>query len=349
MNDLNVYGEKIRNMLLELGIYNKSDDYSPDIKYNKTFHANGYPITGLYKFLGYYDRDNNIANFPSISFTTNFSSCDVTCRVLRSGNDRIIFNGKNNEKYYKRAEKALSFLRKKYRIDAAFEFNIRINRRYRDAKGLGESAAVASATARAVAAAVFGMDAAKDRGFVSYLARHVSGSGTRSAAGNLSMWLSYPGIDDLSSIGFEIRKDDLFHFYAIPMRSRIETLNAHDYASSSIFYNAWVKSKFFDIIDIIENKFNTRMMLEYSMKDMYRLQALLISSGYIIYEKHYLDIIRKLRSSLNNYKNVYFTSDTGTSIVVMSTSMNELSRFVNDLDLDGISGNFPEKIIIEEL
>ncbi len=349
LNDFQAYGNKIRDMLFDLGIYNETRDYPPDIKYNKTFHATGYPITGLYKFLGYYDKNNNIANFPSISFTTDFSMCDVTCRVLRSGNDKIIFNGKSNEKYNARAEKALSFIRNKYKIDAAFEFNIKMKRKYNGGTGRGESAAVASATARALAAAVFGMEASMDKNFVSYLARHVSGSGTRSAAGNVSIWLSYPGIEDLSSTGFEIKIDKLFYFYAIPMRSRIETINAHEYASSSIFYNSWMESKFNDIIDIIQKRFDVKSMLDYSMKDMYRLQALLVSSGYILYDNRYINLIRKLQSNIDKYNDVYFTSDTGTSIVIMSTSMDELSRFINDLDLDGIPGHFPESIVIEEL
>ncbi|WP_162509718.1 hypothetical protein [Thermogymnomonas acidicola] len=116
----------------------------------------------------------------------------MACAV--SGREQIyVRGGLNPETVRARVEKAMRALRSLSGRDIKVSFYIEMERKYPAGKGLGgESAAVSAAAARAVA----GVLGISDPASVSRLARLASGSGTRSVAGPLSLWLSYAYMDE---------------------------------------------------------------------------------------------------------------------------------------------------------
>ncbi len=195
MASLSDMGEALLRTLDREGIIPDVEDYAIDQDMGKVTYGQGFSITGVEKFLGYADSVLNLANFPSISITTDFMQTHAFCQsVKESGRDLVVLDGQVDERYSKRAEKALNYFKSLYGITGSFRFFIERDRKYKEAKGMGESASIAAAVSRSLVANVFGSGASRDATFTSRLARLVSGSGTRSVAGGLSMWLSYPNI-----------------------------------------------------------------------------------------------------------------------------------------------------------
>ena len=91
-----------------------------------------------------------------------------------------------------RAKHSLDYVRNAYGLSGSFHFYIRRYRKYTDAKGMSESASVATSVAMAMSMLLFQSEA--DESIISELARFVSGSGTRGIFRGTAFWLSYPGI-----------------------------------------------------------------------------------------------------------------------------------------------------------
>ncbi|MEM3676186.1 MAG: mevalonate pyrophosphate decarboxylase, partial [Thermoplasmataceae archaeon] len=151
MADLKELGGTLRKRLSDDGYWNLPGRADPDPQYDKLFYGGGYPITGIEKFLGYFDSVLNIANFPSISLTADYSSAHCYCRYLnKPGQDLVMLDGKMDQSYTRRSNKALSFFKSLFSLTGSFQFYIERKRNYESAKGLGESAAIAAACARAI-------------------------------------------------------------------------------------------------------------------------------------------------------------------------------------------------------
>ena len=65
MSDPKELGDLIHRELVRLGIWREAAEARANLEPEKTGMGYGYPIIGLEKFLGYFDRSLNIANFPS--------------------------------------------------------------------------------------------------------------------------------------------------------------------------------------------------------------------------------------------------------------------------------------------
>lgn len=332
MVELRERGEEIRQRLVERGLFVEPQKHEVNLDDGLITYGEGFPITAIEKFLGYYDKEINIANFPSISFNTDFSVAKTACLYTEeAGADSVILDGETNRKYDDRAGKAMNYFKDRFGIRGSFKFYIRREKRYDDAKGLGESAAVAASTGRALVSNVFGMDAVKDDVFVSTLARLVSGSGTRSAMNGFSLWFSYPEVRESMCHGVKLPVDySNFNFLTLPAVHEIKTAGAHDIAKSSPYYPRWMINKFGRILEIIDSNYSLEVMMRHAEEDMYLMHSLLMSKGTIIHTPDSLGAINSLREFSKKNEGIYHTADTGPSLVLMSEDRHLLKEFVDE-------------------
>lgn len=324
-------GQILESELIKKGIFKSSDKHSPDLEEGRVTHGFGYPITGLEKFLGYFDETINIANFPSISIVTDFSVSHAYCKYTREpGADSVSLDGQESKKYSEKAKKALQFFKSKQGISGSFKFYVERVKRYRDAKGLGESASVAAAVSRALMENAFGKGGSKDVTLTSRFARLVSGSGTRSVSGGLSLWLSYPYMEEEHSAGYFI-KDPGNEIYvgAFPNPSHIITDSAHRMAESSDFYGRWTASKYQHLLEEFENDFEMEHLLHRAQQEMYTLNSIILSRGHFIQTPESLSIINSLNEFREKNDGLFYTADTGPSIVLMSKEKRLIEEFVS--------------------
>ncbi len=347
-------GNIIEKGLIEKGIFKHMQDHVPDLEDGRTTSGYGYPITGLEKFLGYFDQSINIANFPSISIVTDFSVTHSVCKYTkRDGEDEVWLDGKQDKKYTEKARRALQFFKSIYEISGSFKFYIERKKKYENAKGLGESASVAASVARALIENVFGKDALRDVTLVSRFARMVSGSGTRSVSGGLSIWLSYPYMEESHSAGYFIRDTNDFHVGAFPMPSMLVTDSAHKLAKASDFYGRWVSSKYHHILEELDSGFDTDYLLTRAQEEMYTLNSIILSQGHFIQTPSSLDIINSLVGFTAKNEGLYYTADTGPSIVLLSKDKKLVEEFVASREEEfiwsssSVSESKPQKSFLE--
>lgn len=324
-------GEIIQSELLKRGLFKSSFRHEPDLEDGRTTYGYGYPITGLEKFLGYFDETINIANFPSISIVTDFSVSHSYCRYMKEpGLDGVSLDGKESKKYTEKARKALQFFKSLHGISGSFRFYVERKRRYTEAKGLGESASVAAAVSRALMENAFGKGGSSDVTMTSRFARMVSGSGTRSVSGGLSLWLSYPYIEEEHSAGYFI-KDPGNDIYvgAFPMPSQIVTDSAHKLAESSEFYGRWVSSKYQNILEEFDDDFEWEHLLGRAQQEMYTLNSIILSKGHFIQTPASLSLINSLDEFRQKNPGLHYTADTGPTIVLLSRDRKLIEEFVS--------------------
>ena len=334
-------GKDMHSKLGKRGMFKEIEAQEKSLEEGKITNGIGYPIIGIEKFLGYYDSSMNIAYNPSISLTTDFSRAEAFCQYARNGKDEVVQDGASSDKYTKRMEKALGLFKKANGISGSFRFYITRKKRYEDAKGLGESASVASAASEALAKCVFGEEASNDRRLISMYARLVSGSGTRSSSGGVSMWLSYPGIKSSQCYAeqLDVKPNDI-HFFAIPEKSTIETISAHDAAKRSDFYKPWVFGKFSRFLDEIEFS-GTDALLETAEKDTFRLDAVLMSGGMFVHNDRSLQRIKRFMDFKETDDRVFMSADTGPSLVFLSKSVKALASLKKFFGEEVLEGSVP--------
>ena len=345
MSESKEVGQLIERRLRDKGIFHPIVEHRSELEEGRITSGYGYPIIGLEKFLGYFDKSVNIANFPSISMLTDFSHATAFCKYVKEGGqDSVILDGKVERGYSEKAVRALEFFKDLGEITGSFKFYIERKKRYSEAKGLGESAAVAAATARALVSNVFGEEGLKDISLTSRFARLVSGSGTRSVSGAISLWLSYPYIMENHSFGMRVAEPgNKIHFGAFPLQSKWVTDNAHRVAESSEFYGRWISAKFQEIISELDNDFDLEYLMKRAQQEMFTLNSIIMSRGFFIQTTQSLPIINDLKIFQEKNAGIYFTADTGPSIVVMSQDRKLIQQFVEGRQEEFIWGSIPER------
>ncbi len=328
--DYRFEGEAIKRKLSDAGIYRPLNEYNPEPENDRISIGYSYPIKAFEKFLGYYDSYYNIAYNPSISFNTDFSLIFSACRYKADGNkDIVVLDGKPADRYIERYRKPLEFFRKNTDIKGSFSFYIKRYRKYKEAKGMSESSAVASAVARSIIKNVYGDEAGKDDSIVSRYARMVSGSGTRAAVNGPSIWLSYPGISEKESFAVRVPSDVSKINYAIfPENIDYQTVSAHSEAVKSPFYESWIAEKYKRIGEIMNGDFNVNDLMERATEDMFSLNSVLMSRGNIVQTPESLKTLKKFLEFKKNNNDIYITGDTGPSLMVMSLDKSLLNEFL---------------------
>lgn len=296
------------------------------------FFGTGNGITGLEKFLGYSNTPLKIANFPSISLTHDFVR--VKAAVCLSKRDSVMVDGKTDASHLSRAIGALEIFREMFQVKDHFAFYIEREKKYESAKGMGESAAFAAATARALCSLMF--DSAT-QGFISSIARLVSGSGSRSAVDGIGFWQSYEGIENRENhairIGDHLGK---FKIASFPTPNPIKTENVHGIAVKSPFYEQWGTLKFHSIIDLIEHDFDTDMLVASGMRDMLLMHSVLLSMGVSILNEKFFDLLKLAEESNGSF---FVTADTGPTPVIFYSDEDMLKRAENIMKREALKGS----------
>ncbi len=332
-------GKRIRKKLTDLGLYAQYD--MPDIvlEDGKITYGFGFPIKAMEKFLGYYDPAMHLPFSPSISFNTDFSYAFSLCRFKKEpGRDTVQVNGRVSQEYTHKAGQALDLFKQLTGITGSFDFYIDIIRRYGRAKGLSESSAVASSVSMALLRNVLSTEPSET--LISRFAKFVSGSGTRSAVTGLSMWLSYAGIAEPESFAVRLPIDlSNLHIAAFPLTADIKTSDMHTAALRSPLYFSWISSKFGFIENFIDSHFPLEMILERGFDEMISLSNVVRSVGREIHNSSTLTIIERYLDFKKKNPNIFMTTDTGPSAVLMSTEKSILLEFLETIPLKYIQGN----------
>jgi len=335
-------GIKLSRKLRDLGLYKEVSDPDISIEYGKISYGYGYSIKAIEKFLGYYDPKYHIPYNPSISFRTDFALCEVCCMPVKGmARDHIIFNGEYIERYQERGEKALDIFRDLTGTEARFLFYVKMSRKYDKAKGLSESAAVASAVSMALLRNVMNHEPQEEQ--ISRFAKLVSGSGTRSSIDGFSYWQAFPGMPENESYAFKIPVDySDFYFAAFPQFVSIETSDLHSLVKESPLFQQWVLLKYPDINHLIDDSFPINDMMIRAMQEMVSLANVAKSVGKEIHNDMTLTVIEKVLSFRKRGLNLSVTTDTGPSAIVMSSDRSLLEEFVSEVPLPHLMGRIPD-------
>jgi diphosphomevalonate decarboxylase len=219
-------------------------------------------------------------------------------------------------------------------------------------KGLGTSASGSAALALAAIAAAFGTDAASNLRFVSCLSRLLAGSGCRSAAGGVSLWLSFPGIAHEDS--FAIRLDDKdqlreMRLITIPLDSRIglKTEQAHEDAPRSALFKCWMRNRKDEALRAIDatQKGDWLTLAQQAERDSIFLHSVTMSGGnehkLFAWEPENIALFRLCDELRAEGVPVYFSTDTGPTMVLMLHKRDVLTvaTRVREAGFDAIEGN----------
>ena len=124
------------------------------------------------------------------------------------------------------------------------------------AAGLGTSASGSAALACAAIAAAFGPQLAANERYLTAMARLLAGSGCRSAAGGVALWLSYPGVPHEDSFALRLDRNNQLagmRLLTIPLDSRIglKTEQLHEDAPRSALIEPWMRGRRVEILRAI--------------------------------------------------------------------------------------------------
>ena len=286
-----------------------------------------YPIMGIEKYMGNADKAERIAYFPQIKMCHDTTRTLTYLRYDKSLKDNVyIIDGKVVEdvKGLKGMEVMLQRLNEWTGIKTKFLFvSENIAKVPAKGKGLGTSAGAAGASAMAFTQALI-PGLTKNTRFLSTLARYFSGSGTSSAAGGWSIWLSYKGVPPLESYGVRFdRGESKIMVVTVPIPSKIKTEDAHGAGEKSEWYQDWAikkPAKCIKLMDAVKSD-NIASIGRIAELDSLNLFHILVSGGsFFSWEPETLDILRKINLVRKEHGlTCYASMDTGPSVAVITT------------------------------
>ncbi|NJN15687.1 MAG: GHMP kinase [Oscillochloris sp.] len=294
--------------------------------------ARAYPMQGILKYHGLADWAQRIAYLPSISIN-NAAAHTITAVTFdpELASDQARINGvAATGRELERVAQVLDAVRTLAGVHSrATVVSRNVVRARIVGKGLGTSASGAAALATAAVAALFGPDLAGNHRFLSSLARLLAGSGCRSAAGGLALWLSYPGVAHKES--FALRLDQAGQLedaalITIPIDSRVglKTEAAHHDAPNSTFFKSWMLSRADEIIECIAaaQRGDWRTIGQFAELDSMRLHGVTMSGSreqkLIGWEPENITIFRMCNDLRAAGVPVYASTDTGPTVVLIS-------------------------------
>ncbi len=294
--------------------------------------ARAYPMQGVLKYHGLSDWAQRIAFLPSISL--NNAAAHTTTLVefdpAFTSDSAVIGGMPAQGRELERIVSVLDAARALAGVDSRARVISRNVLRTRVAgKGLGTSASAAAALACAAVGALFGPALASHTRFLSTLARRLAGSGCRSAAGGLALWLSYPGIPPNES--FAIRLDqrgelDDVALITVPIDSRVglKTEQAHHDAPNSIFFRAWMLARGEEIRECIAavQRGDWQTIGQLAELDSMRLHGVTMSGSreqkIIGWEPENITLFRLCNDLRARGIPVYASTDTGPTVVFIT-------------------------------
>jgi len=286
-----------------------------------------YPIMGIEKYMGNADKAERIAYFPQIKMCHDTTRTLTYLRYDKSlKNNVYIIDGKVVEdvKGLKGMEVMLQRLNEWTGIKTKFLFvSENIAKVPAKGKGLGTSAGAAGASAMAFTQALM-PGLAKNTRFLSALARYFSGSGTSSAAGGWSVWLSHKGIPPLESYGVRFdRGESKIRVVAVPIPSKIKTEDAHGAGEKSEWYVDWAlkkPEKCLRLMDAVKADDIAGIGRIAELDSLNLFHILVSGGGFFSWEPETLDILRKINLMRKEQGLACYASmDTGPSVAVITT------------------------------
>ncbi|HSH00998.1 MAG TPA: GHMP kinase [Anaerolineae bacterium] len=294
--------------------------------------AKAYPIQGVLKYHGMTDWEWRTTYLPSISFN-NDAAYSLTYVAFDGEwtDDVVVINGEEaGGRDLERVQQTLDVVRKLGGVKSgARVWSRNIVRATQTGKGLGTSASASAAVAMAAVAAMFGEEAAGNNRFVSCLSRLLAGSGCRSAAGGLSLWVSYPGIahEDSWAVRLDDRGElDEVQLITVPINSRIglKTELAHQDAPHSPLYKEWMRGRLEETLELMGavRAGEWQVMGQLAELDSIRLHGVTMSGSrenkIFAWEPENIYLFRMCNELRLAGVPVYFSTDTGPTVVFMT-------------------------------
>lgn len=294
--------------------------------------ARAYPMQGVLKYHGMSDWQRRIAFLPSIS--VNNSAAHTTTYVAFDPDlpaDTATIGGKPAQpRELERISQILDAVRELAGVRSPARVISRNVLRTRVAgKGLGTSASGAAALAAAAVGALFGPALAANTRFLSCQARLLAGSGCRSAAGGLALWLSYPGISHEESCAVRLDGQGQLADLAlvtVPIDSRVgmKTEMAHHDAPASALFRCWMLSRADEILEAIgaARRGDWRTIGQLAELDSMRLHGVTMSGSreqkLIGWEPENIALFRMCNDLRAEGVPVYASTDTGPTVVFLT-------------------------------
>ena len=144
------------------------------------------------------------------------------------------------------------------------------------------------------------------------------------------MWLSYPGISNKDCFSVRIDKylfnDCILITIPISPKQKLSTELAHQHAITSPFFRKWLlnrKEKLQQLLNAINNK-DLWAIAKLAEQDTYALHLITMTSNFpiVLYEEKTLDIMQLCYKMRANNIPVYFSIDTGPTIVLITDKFN---------------------------
>lgn len=294
--------------------------------------ARAYPMQGILKYHGMSDWGRRIAYLPSVSVCNDagHTLTLVEFDPAFSADTAFIGGTPATGRDLERVVQSLDAVRQIARIDSrARVVSHNGVRASTGGKGLGSSASASAALALAAIAATLGPEAARNRRFVSTLSRLLAGSGCRSAAGGVSIWLSYPGIRHEESFALRLDRagelDDV-RLITVPIDSRIglKTELAHLDAPESSFFKSWMFSREEEVLECIAavQAGDWRTLGQWAELDSIRLHGVTMSGSrenkLFAWEPENIPLFRMCNTLRSAGVPVYASTDTGPTVVFLT-------------------------------
>ncbi len=302
-----------------------------------TAAARAFAMQGVLKYHGLADWDWRTAYLPSISLN-NDAAQTLTWVQFDPGlaADEVTIGGvPASGREYERVVRCLQFVREQARIGSAARVLTRnqLNSSAADgsAKGLGTSASGSAALAMAALSAAFGPQLGAHPRLLSCTARLLAGSGCRSAAGGLALWLSYPGIPHEDSYAVRLDqqaelRDVRLLTVPLPSRAGLHTEAAHKDAPRSSFFGAWLQSRTAEVLQCIAaaQRGDWQCLGEWAELDSMRLHGVTMSGSrtnkIFAWEPENITLFRMCNSLRSAGTPVYCSTDTGPTAVFITSA-----------------------------
>jgi len=299
-----------------------------------------YPIQGLLKYHGLANKEHRTANFPSISLNNNaFFTVTYVKFSKNYQKDRFILNGieiDSNDQKFHRVSHQLDFIRKYSKINTKAVIIsrniIKKNNQTVLGKGIGTSASAGAAIALAAISILYDNEVnyTSNLSLRALFSRYLAGSAIRSCVGGIGLWISYPNMEPKESFGIRLDTKEIQTFIddidliTISLKSKIQTDKAHEIAPLSPFYESWMKSRKNQIIKfynaLIDENF--QIIGEMTEFDTLQLHAITMTgspdNNLILWTPETISIMHLTRDLRNHGIPVYFSIDTGPSVVLLT-------------------------------
>ncbi|NTV64430.1 MAG: GHMP kinase [Oscillochloris sp.] len=294
--------------------------------------ARAFPMQGVLKYHGLSDWDYRIAYLPSISLnnsaahTTTYVEFNPAFAADSAAIGGVEAGGRDLDRVVQtlNAVRGLAGVQTRARVVSRNVLQSRVA-----GKGLGTSASASAALAAAALAALYGPALAGNRRFLSCFARLLAGSGCRSAAGGLALWLSYPGLSHTDSFAVQLDREGQLSqvsLVTVPIDSRIglKTESAHYDAPQSSLFRSWMLSRADEIIECLAaiRVGDWRTVGQLAEMDSMRLHGVTMSGSrenkLVGWEPENIALFRMCNDLRERGIPVYASTDTGPTVVFIT-------------------------------